>query len=299
MTSGYNEGQSIQFTNTGWQYQTPSGNALFSVSAPASGANGVTVAAAASGGIPIIKASGTDSAIALAIRSSAVGAPIYLQSGGSMAMQFVGLSSSVNYLEAVSSVSGSPVQLAAVGSDTNIGIQLSPQGTGGIVLGTNATQVNGVTVSGNTTGNPSYISATGADSSIAMQIKSKATGSPLYLASGSLNVLELASVTGGINYLEMLDATTGNPALIAAQGGDSNVSIKLAPLGTGVVQISGSGLQLPFFTVSTLPTCGTTAPAGTIAYVTDATSPTYNATLTGSGAVKTLALCNGTNWTAH
>ena len=49
-----------------------------------------------------------------------------------------------------------------------------------------------------------------------------------------------------------------------------------------------------------LPAPGSPASlAGTIAYVKDATAPSYNATLAGGGSVKTLALCNGTNWTAH
>lgn len=53
-----------------------------------------------------------------------------------------------------------------------------------------------------------------------------------------------------------------------------------------------------FFTVSTLPTCGATT-KGWLSSVTDAASPTYNATLTGSGAVVIPAFCNGTNWVAH
>lgn len=56
--------------------------------------------------------------------------------------------------------------------------------------------------------------------------------------------------------------------------------------------------QLYAYTVATLPTCNS-GEAGTIAYVTDATSPTYNGTLTGGSTSKVLALCNGTAWTAH
>ena len=55
-------------------------------------------------------------------------------------------------------------------------------------------------------------------------------------------------------------------------------------------------VQLGSYTVATLPAAGA---AGRIAYVTDATAPTYNGTLTGGGTVKTLALDNGTSWTAH
>jgi hypothetical protein len=57
-------------------------------------------------------------------------------------------------------------------------------------------------------------------------------------------------------------------------------------------------VKLAAFTVATLPTCNAGA-AGTVAYVTDATAPTYNASLTGGGAVKALAMCNGSGWTAH
>jgi hypothetical protein len=56
--------------------------------------------------------------------------------------------------------------------------------------------------------------------------------------------------------------------------------------------------KLSSSTVAALPTCNAGA-EGTISYVTDANAPTYNATLTGGGAVKTLAVCDGSNWTAH
>ena len=52
------------------------------------------------------------------------------------------------------------------------------------------------------------------------------------------------------------------------------------------------------YTVSGLPTCN----SGTkyaMAAVTDATLPTYNAALTGGGAVIIPVFCNGTAWTAH
>lgn len=51
------------------------------------------------------------------------------------------------------------------------------------------------------------------------------------------------------------------------------------------------------YTVSTLPTCSS-FPRG-FASVHDATSPTYNATLTGGGSVHIPVFCDGTSWTAH
>src|SRR5690242_3583380 len=51
-------------------------------------------------------------------------------------------------------------------------------------------------------------------------------------------------------------------------------------------------------TVATLPTCNT-ASKGYVYEVTDASSPTYGGTLTGSSTTLALAVCDGTNWTAH
>jgi hypothetical protein len=46
-------------------------------------------------------------------------------------------------------------------------------------------------------------------------------------------------------------------------------------------------------------TCNGSTNVSAMAAVTDATSPTYNATLTGGGAVHIPVFCNGTAWTAH
>jgi hypothetical protein len=65
--------------------------------------------------------------------------------------------------------------------------------------------------------------------------------------------------------------------------------------------VTNGGLQLiPFTstTVASLPTCNA-ASKYQISAVSDASSPTYGATLTGGGTTPVLAVCNGSNWTAH
>lgn len=57
--------------------------------------------------------------------------------------------------------------------------------------------------------------------------------------------------------------------------------------------IFSSTARLNTYTVATLPAAGT---AGRIAYVTDATAPTYLGTLTGGGSVVTPVFDNGTAW---
>jgi hypothetical protein len=66
----------------------------------------------------------------------------------------------------------------------------------------------------------------------------------------------------------------------------------------GVGVLSAVNVYLTPVATSALPTCNAGA-AGLSAVVNDATVPTYNATLTGGGAVTVPVLCNGTNWTTH
>lgn len=61
---------------------------------------------------------------------------------------------------------------------------------------------------------------------------------------------------------------------------------------------SAATVLLRTYTVATLPACATGTKGG-LAYVTDATAPTYGAALTGGGAVVIPVFCNGVAWTAH
>ena len=295
--TGYNEGQALQFTNTGLQYQTPGGLALLSVVALSGAVNGASLTAATTGNIPILSASGTDSSIAFAIRSKGNTAPLYLQAGNYTTLQINGVNSAANYFGMTNTASGGTPTLSATGADTNVGMLFSPQGSGGIAFGTNGTLVNGVTVQGAPTANIPIVAATGSDAVIPLAIRSKGHAA-IYLQGDGVTGFEVGALAGGVNYLEAVTGTAGNPPQLSAQGSDTNIGIALKPQGTGVVSVGGSGSQLPSFTVSTLPSC-VAGLAGTIAYVTDATAPSYNATLAGGGAVKTLALCNGSAWTAH
>ncbi len=55
---------------------------------------------------------------------------------------------------------------------------------------------------------------------------------------------------------------------------------------------------LPAFTVATLPPCNS-AIAFSWAVITDATTPTYNGTPVGSGAVIVPVFCTGAAWKTH
>lgn len=54
-------------------------------------------------------------------------------------------------------------------------------------------------------------------------------------------------------------------------------------------------VKVPFTTVGQLPICDSYN-VGIVLGVTDATTPTYNGTLTGGSNVPVLVVCNGTAW---
>lgn len=90
----------------------------------------------------------------------------------------------------------------------------------------------------------------------------------------------------------------GNPvnigtAVLTPTGG---TAAQLQALLSGNAALPGVRIG-PVLTVSTLPTCNAGA-EGLIRGVSDATAPTYNATLTGGSTVHINVRCNGTAWVA-
>ncbi len=59
-----------------------------------------------------------------------------------------------------------------------------------------------------------------------------------------------------------------------------------------------SPVHLKVYTVATLP-AASVALRGALAAVSDATTPTYNGALTGSGAVYVPVFCDGSAWKSH
>lgn len=64
------------------------------------------------------------------------------------------------------------------------------------------------------------------------------------------------------------------------------------------VATATTSLELPAYTVATMPACNTQS-RDWLVVVSDATAPTYRGALTSGGTVRTPAYCDGANWTAH
>lgn len=110
--------------------------------------------------------------------------------------------------------------------------------------------------------------------------------------------------TAGQNLTVQGSTSTGSgiPGKILLQTGGSgaaataqNTQVTALAINSGI----GAGtIQHTVFVVSSLPSCPTVG-AGSEAFVTDATAPTYNTALTGGGAVGIPVFCDGTIWKAH
>lgn len=119
-------------------------------------------------------------------------------------------------------------------------------------------------------------------------------------ATGTSSAVHVGKTGSNINgYHE--GVTLNNGAVVDTGFNDQSSSVAAFKAGgthTYALQAVSGVVQLQLLTVATLPTCnGTTTHS--MASVSDATAPTYNATLTGGGAVQIPVYCNGTAWTAH
>jgi hypothetical protein len=73
-------------------------------------------------------------------------------------------------------------------------------------------------------------------------------------------------------------------------------AVTLGTAGTSMT-LAATVLKPPNYTVATLPSCAS-AGDGSVAFVRDATSPTYQGALTGGGTNRILVTCNGSAWLA-
>jgi hypothetical protein len=135
-TSGASLGYS---TNTGTHAFYTGGrasNSQLQVSHTASAVNYVQVTGAATGGLPVISAQGSDTDVSLRYNSKGAGTHLWYNGAGAAQFRVGAVASSANYLRANAAVAGAAPALVSEGSDTNIDLTLTPKGTGNVRFGT-------------------------------------------------------------------------------------------------------------------------------------------------------------------
>ncbi len=101
-----------------------------------------------------------------------------------------------------------------------------------------------------------------------------------------VTVFDQPAKYSGTAHVELPSGLSWNAAAGSFQG----------TIGSGTSETAITKLQT--YTVGTLPACNATLANQALA-VSDATSPTYNGTLTGGGAVSVPVFCNGSAWVSH
>ena len=115
-------------------------------------------------------------------------------------------------------------------------------------------------------------------------------------------ILDLSPASSAVNYLQVTNSATSNPLFINALGTDTNVDIRIAPKGSGKVQITGD-LQVDGTTTevnsTTLTVDDKNIELGTVATPTDTTADGGGITLKGA-TDKTIIWDNSNdNWTSN
>lgn len=105
-----------------------------------------------------------------------------------------------------------------------------------VTTAANFVQINAAQASSSPT-----ILGTGTDSTVGLVLSSKSTGE-IFIDGGNSSVIaaRFTPTASGVNWLHVTAATTGNPTLVAAQGGDTNVGLTLSAQLAAAVTLSNS-----------------------------------------------------------
>jgi len=295
---------------------TPSGNSPVPLTVGLGANNGISLAGNGTG------------TMAYSSGASATSGAHAFTAGTAPILTLNSVASGVNSLTITSGATGSGVQLAATGGDTNVGFTLVSAGTGTLThsaspstagtanahlfkIGTlntltlsgTASAVNYVNVTNAATGSGPTIASVGGDTNVGLTLISAGTGALTHSASpstagtanahlfkiGTLNALTLSGTASAVNYVNVTNAATGSGPTIASAGGDTNIALTVASVGTGAFIHSASPgtantANAHVFQVGTLNALTISGAVGAVNYVNIISAPTLSApTISAAG----------------
>ena len=220
------------------------------VSHTASAVNYHQLTGSATGSGPIHSVAGSDTNIDNNLSSKGSGV-LNLNTGAGTQVRIIDSGgTAVNRIHLQGQGTGFLPVIASRGSDTNLGMSYSTQGTGGhdfYTAGTNFTQqvkiahtasaVNYVQVTGATTGNSPALTLQGSDANVAGVISTKGTGGfSFYTNNVNQRQLRIIHTASSVNFFDVTGGATGFGPVLSAQGSDTNIPLVLQPKGTGALQ---------------------------------------------------------------
>ena len=159
----------------------------------------------------------------------AVADSLDVAAGGVRVASFYTRTSAVNYLAFRPGVTGNTVTIEAAGSDTNIGIELVPKGTGYAVIGRGSSVGSAFRPSLVFRGDPAL------DSGL-MQM----TTGTVDLVAGGRRVVQASAFADATNYHLLTPSAAGNALRWEAAGGDTNVGLTIDTKGTGALTLGSA-----------------------------------------------------------
>jgi hypothetical protein len=248
-----------------------SANIQAAVSNTNSAVNFVQVNGAATGNATRISTQGSDANVGmdLVLKGNPVGPGFRVQNQGGTGTCFsvlVSTASVVNHPRANPSAAGNPVSFSAEGTDTNIGLNLNPKGTGTVVANGPFTATGQTSLGGaagaeglrvvNTASSVGYWKAqagTGAPSfsragfgydvgnGVSMSIYNSGS-QPIRFDTAGYNTntqFLIANTASAVNYVQVTGAATGGSVVVSAQGSDANVPLNLQAKGSSYINAIG------------------------------------------------------------
>jgi len=245
---------------------TTSGGTQVTVAHIASAVNSISLQGAAAGNDPILQSIGSDTDIGL-IFSSKGADPLRFLTGSATVEQarIVHVAAAVNRLEVGGAATGSGPLISAVGSDTNIPLNVATKGTGAFnlfgagvqqfqVLSTTAA-TNYIQTAGVATGGRPALQAVGTDTNVGLNLSSQGTGSVQIMTGlGARIGLEVLDTASAVNWLRATGAATGSVPMISVTGSDASVALNFGTKNTGAFSFYTDVLVTPAQQVSILHT---------------------------------------------
>jgi len=232
--------QSITFTRTsgGGTVSVPAGATALIYCDGTDFKNGINYLPASStlGGVDIVTTSGSQTLTNKTLTSPALTTPkvtTSIQDSAGNALIAVTGGGTANYLTVANASGTASPSITATGSDTNIDVLLVPKGSG-------VTKSGGVEV----------VTLTGTQT-----LSNKTLTAPKFADLGFIadangnELIVMDTVASAVNEIKIANAATAGTPTIAAQGGDTNVSLNLVTKGTGTLQYNGTQIA----TISDLP----------------------------------------------
>jgi hypothetical protein len=207
---------------------------------------------------------------------------------GNQSLQVNNVASAVNYAQIVGAVTGGAPTLSAVGTDTDIALNLTGKGTSGVTINS-ATATNVLTIGDGTTTRFTFNRDVGAGTFLgfnsgAAGFTNTFTGYFSFRTNTNQEQIRITPTASAVNYLNLTGAATGAAPTISAAGSDANINLTFTPKGTGVVTTTSITLSNTLTTAAYTETIVASGTVGASATLAITAGTVLTATLTSATA---------------